>query len=329
MPNVKISVIIPVYNVENCLKRCLDSIVNQTLKDIEIICVNDGSVDSSLEILKGYAQNDSRIRIINQKNSGSGAARNLGVKIAQGEYLGFVDADDWIESNYFETLYNAAKKIDADISRTMLKRHYNNDYTFGQEFRLAKELDLKEEKVQIISKDISVFTKIFKRQFIIDNNIKFGKKRGQDIPFSFFATFYAKKIANTDNTCYNYLMRKNSIMRRKNTKWDIAILDEYKNIINFLRAKHITYYDKALVQKLKEEQYNIYPRLSIIDKKFFLKKLTKLFPEADIVVDRKESSLFRFLIHQIFSIKNSCDRKHKIITILGIKIKIRKSQRSN
>lgn len=321
MSNIKISVIIPVYNVENYLKKCLDSIMNQTLKDIEIICINDGSTDSSLNILEEFANNDSRIRIINQKNKGPGATRNLGVKEACGEYLGFVDADDWIESNYFETLYNAAKEIDADISRTMVKKHYNNDYSFNCLYNLEKYSSLFQQKQQIISKDVSVFTKIFKKKFIIDNKIQFGDKRGEDIPFTFFAVFYAQNIADTNSTCYNYLLRDNSLMRRKNTKWDIAILEEYKKICDFLNLQQISCYNKQINEKLIEEQYNIYPKLGTLDKKIFLKKYKAMFPYVNIVINTNDSNILKIFLHNIFSIRN--DNIHKVITICGVKLKLK------
>ena len=97
--NIKFSIIIPVYNVEKFLRESLDSIVAQTFKDFEVICVNDGSTDNSLEILKEYANNDSRIKVISQENQGQGVARNNAIDIAQGKYLLFVDPDDFIESN--------------------------------------------------------------------------------------------------------------------------------------------------------------------------------------------------------------------------------------
>ena len=101
---VKISVVIPVYNVEKYLEQCLDSVIAQSFEDIEVICVNDGSTDSSLEILKRYADNDSRIKIISQKNKGAGAARNVGIENAAGEYVYFMDSDDYLNADAFERL---------------------------------------------------------------------------------------------------------------------------------------------------------------------------------------------------------------------------------
>ena len=112
----KVSIIVPVYNVEKYLKRCLDSLVNQTLKDIEIICVNDGSTDGSLAILNEYVRNDDRIVVINQENSGQSVARNRGIDVAKGEYLGFVDSDDWVSEDYFERLHNSAIQNNAEIA---------------------------------------------------------------------------------------------------------------------------------------------------------------------------------------------------------------------
>ena len=101
----KVSVIIPVYNVEKYLRKCLESVVNQTLKDIEIICVNDGSTDSSALILDEYARNDNRIKVYTQENQGQGAARNMALELAQGDYIAFVDSDDWLEVSALEELY--------------------------------------------------------------------------------------------------------------------------------------------------------------------------------------------------------------------------------
>ena len=115
MEEIKVSVIVPVYNAEEHLNQCLDTIVNQTLKEIEIICVDDGSTDNSLEILNQYAQKDTRIKVIQQKNQYAGVARNNGLKIARGEYVIFLDSDDFFKEDLLEKTYNQGKKVDADI----------------------------------------------------------------------------------------------------------------------------------------------------------------------------------------------------------------------
>ena len=113
---IKISIIIPVYNTEKYLKKCLDSIINQTLKSLEIICIDDCSTDNCLHILKEYQLKDNRIKIIEQKeNKGQGVARNLGLNIAEGKYIMFLDPDDWLELNALEILYKKSKETNADI----------------------------------------------------------------------------------------------------------------------------------------------------------------------------------------------------------------------
>ena len=129
MNNPKISVILPVYNVEKYLSECLDSIVNQTLKEIEIICVNDGSTDNSFTILKEYASKDNRIKIIDKENEGQGYARKLGLDNASGEYILFCDSDDYYaELTAFEELYNYIEKVKIDV---VIFNHYRENKLKG------------------------------------------------------------------------------------------------------------------------------------------------------------------------------------------------------
>ena len=114
----KISILIPIYNVEKYLKECLDSVINQTLKDIEIICINDGSTDSCAEILKAYSLKDNRIKVINKENSGYGASMNMGLEEATGDYIGIVESDDFIKEEMFANLYKIATKDDAEIVKS-------------------------------------------------------------------------------------------------------------------------------------------------------------------------------------------------------------------
>ena len=125
--NIKVSIIIPVYNVERYLPKCLDSVINQTLRDIEIICIDDCSTDGSYEILQEYASKDDRIIVLKQEtNQGQGVARNRGIDIAKGEYIGFVDPDDWIELDMYEKMYNQAKNLNSEIVICNINR-YNEE----------------------------------------------------------------------------------------------------------------------------------------------------------------------------------------------------------
>ena len=140
MEKIKISVIVPVFNAEKYLKMCLNSFVSQTLKNIVIICIDDGSTDNSLAILDKFKSKDDRIKIIKQKNYGVSIARNNGISEAQGEYIGFVDADDWVDKDFFEKLYNAAQKYNADIATA-------GYYRRGKILRSKKLNYKKEEKI--------------------------------------------------------------------------------------------------------------------------------------------------------------------------------------
>ena len=127
MEEIKVSVIIPVYNASKYLRQCLDSIISQTLQEIEIICVDDGSTDNSLEILNEYQKLDNRIKVLTQKHKRQGVARNYGMSIAAGEYIGFVDSDDWCEPDMYEKLYQRAKETDSDITMCAVTTYNDNN----------------------------------------------------------------------------------------------------------------------------------------------------------------------------------------------------------
>ena len=179
----KLSVIIPVYNVENYLRECLDSIINQTVKDIEIICVDDGSTDNSQDILKEYQKKDSRIKIITKENGGQASARNLGIKEAQGEYIAFIDSDDFIESEMLEKFYTKANDNNLDIAMCKIAT-YNNQtkeikdnvwyYMLGIFRDFEKEIfNHKDTKEFTCNIAVTPYNKIYKTSLIKDNNILF------------------------------------------------------------------------------------------------------------------------------------------------------------
>ncbi len=131
----KVSIIVPVYNVENYLNRCLDSLINQSFDDIEIICINDGSTDRSLEILKDYEKKDNRVKIINKENSGVSNCRNKGIKVSNGEYIVFVDSDDWIDIDTYEIMMDNIIKYNADIAVSNINYVYDDRYLATVNFR--------------------------------------------------------------------------------------------------------------------------------------------------------------------------------------------------
>ena len=195
-----VSVVVPVYNSASYLPRCLDSISNQTLKNIEIICVNDGSTDNSLSILNQYAEKDSRFKIFSQENQGCWSARNLGLKNATGEYISFVDSDDYIENNTYEIAYNTAHEHDDDILFFGIywgghRVAYNNtliDINKKQEFRHFFQC-------------FTVCDMLIKNDIIKQNNIEFKNMvLMEDLCFEFMIFPHAKRVESIKDMFYHY-----------------------------------------------------------------------------------------------------------------------------
>lgn len=210
-----ISVIVPVYNVEDYVGRCIESILSQTYKNLEIIAVNDGSKDKSPEIVKHYSNLDSRIRVINQLNKGLSEARNAGIKASTGEFIAFVDSDDFIDKNFIETLYDNASLHDADISTCRFKPFNESKIKMKtQPPWTNKSLSGVESAVEILKhgRPAYIWLSIFKRSLFIERNISFPQgKTYEDIATRFKLQYYARKEVFTNKKLYNYLIREDSI----------------------------------------------------------------------------------------------------------------------
>lgn len=270
MQKTKVSIIIPVYNSEKFLQKCLDSIVNQTLQEIEIICINDGSQDNSRKILQDYKDKDSRITIIDQENGGLSAARNSGLKIVKGEYIGFVDSDDWVAVDFFEKLYNTAVKHNADIAITNVIRVHRSqkqeNYLIYDNETVTDDY-LTKLKLCDIPDKCYVWNKIYKTEEFKKNNLKFTEGRMyEDLEFTPRMLYYLKKLVTAPDTYYYYLSRDNSIIKLRTPK---AIKDKLwgKN-----EARHFA----------KEHGVNLYD-LQTITKKF------KFFGVTMLKVSRKNN----------------------------------------
>lgn len=209
----KISVIIPVYNVEKYLAQCLDSVIGQTYKNLEIICVNDGSTDGSLKILEQYARQDARIRIINQKNAGLNGARNTGLRNVTGAYITFLDSDDWLDLNWIEKAHAVAVSNNAELVKSGYLHHYEdriepddiND-TIDKKARQGQHLGVNEN-------NIVVWATLYDAAFIRKNNLYFDVAiwKHEDILYTLQATFLANKILPLAGTYLNY-RRTSSIL---------------------------------------------------------------------------------------------------------------------
>lgn len=236
-----ISIVIPVYNVEKYLSRCLESILSQSLKELEIIVVNDGSTDNSLEICRYYQKKDSRIIIIDKINEGVSIARNTGIENASGKYIGFVDPDDWIEKNMYENMYNTIEKYKCSIAFC----NYSKDSRLGSTIKTLKvnkdflgKLDIINELIanMIGIEDIlpkyynvmgCVWRCLYSRDFIEKFNLRFtpGITIMEDLIFSVQSLIYCDKVCIDHGVYYHYMKNKSSSLHTYNEKmWQDLVI---------------------------------------------------------------------------------------------------------
>lgn len=231
-----ISIIVPIYNVELYLRRCLDSVLNQTYTNLEIILVDDGSPDGCPQICDEYAVKDKRIIVIHKENGGLSAARNAGLDICKGEYISFIDSDDWVSEKYIETLFNISTKENADIaigeyistSGNILKEQ-NSIFT--------KAFSSKEALFRLFSKNNTTYTiscaKLYKRELFSSLRFPIGKYHEDE--FTTYILFYnSKKIVYTSEILYYYYQRAGSIVSTRHP-WDV---------LEFLEQRYIFFKEK-------------------------------------------------------------------------------------
>lgn len=235
-----VSVIVPVWNSDQWLAECMDSICEQLLHDIEIICINDASSDNSGIILQRYAKKDSRINVINlSRNVGEGAARNIGLEIVSGEYVGFVDSDDSVTPYFFKKLYDDAIRFDADISRG-----YIREYGFGN------TIEEKKDMLALIKKNKAYFlsgfsTAIYRMSFLKSWNIKFEPyvSRGADVSFLLRSVAACSSITVNNEAIYNYIRREN---RADSIELSLKKITDtfktYSTVLSFLYKNHFDSY---------------------------------------------------------------------------------------
>ena len=314
----KVSVIIPVYNVEKYLRECIDSVVNQTLKDIEIICIDDGSTDNSVNILKEYASKDDRFIILEQANQGAGAARNKGLDIAQGEFVAFMDGDDlYPNNNVLEKLYTIAIEKDVKICGGGVEK-LKLDGTYMSHAKMEKEytfeadgyIDYKDYQF-----DYGYWRFIYNRKFLNDNNLRFPNYlRGQDPLFFVKAMIIAKRFYALSITTYIY-----RVIPKENTYGDKKILDAIMSntdLIDLAKKYNLGKLEANIMTRLRS---NYFRRLIFSVKDNVIKKrLRVILIEHDSCYRKIYNKLFW---ENIFSIQNI--GVHKVICILGVKLKIK------
>lgn len=255
--NPLISVILPVYNVEKYILKCLETISNQTYKNIEVILVIDGSTDNSFNISKEYCQKDNRFYIIYQKNAGSGPARNNGINHASGEFIIFVDPDDWLTNDYIETLYNKYRERESDIIISS-----GIDIIYNKKNKRTKEVHkhipelFLNSKVDVRSNYLMLFNlnmlsgpgqKLYKTDIIKKNNIEFPNlRRSQDIVFNYRYYNHISSLQSIDYQGYQYRLEKTSYITKLDKNYFQTISLIYNDIKKLHEEWEVNLNDKIL-----------------------------------------------------------------------------------
>lgn len=293
MPSI--SVIIPVYNVEKYLKECLDSIVNQTFADIEIICVNDGSTDSSLDILNGYAANDSRIRVLSQENRGLSGARNTGLKNATGKYVYFIDSDDFLELDALERLYDISQENDLDL---VIFKLINIDEDTGEKFKskyyemayldefAGKVFSYSDIPDYIYKIPVSIPGKFFRADLIGDMEFVEGMIF-EDNPFFIESLFKAERAYYCSEYLYNRRVRQDSIITSNKNFTDYITVS---NLLIDLTKKYGLYeqYKPQLFDKVLANTYTRFSQVKGKDKEMFFDEIRKDYSSKKEEYDNDE-----------------------------------------
>lgn len=328
----KVSVVIPCYNVAEYLKECLVSVINQTLKDIEIICINDGSTDCTLEILKEFAKKDDRIKIISRENKGVGHSRNEGIWNAKGDFISFIDPDDYYEyQDNLEILYKKATENNVKICGGEFSHLCNGkiDISDGKGsffgYRFEKEGIICYKDWQF---DYGYHRFIYDRKFLISNNIVFPSyKRFQDPLFFVQAMFKAEKFYAIQKSTYLLRCGHKKVNWAKDKMTDM--LNGAEDNINFAKAHKLDKLYYLSFQRINEHIKEF--KKSHIPFDIYL-RILKLTNSCDVEICRQYDPNFKFdrnfliknILKKVFSLTN--ENNHKVICIAGIKLKIRRKK---
>ena len=318
----KISVIVPVYNCEKFLDRCVTCLVNQTYKNIELIFVNDGSKDNSLKVLNKYKkQNKDKIVVIDKENGGVGSARNAGLDKATGDYIVFVDADDFVDKDYLKKLHSGIKNHDIIVSGY---RKYNYDYS-----KVLFERALLDNSEYEKYKMLVIWAKMYKRDFIEKNKIRFNSlKMGEDIVFSLTCISKTDSYTSTSYVGYNNVENFSSATHNETIKKENDLINLVRTIDSLLNI------DNPIAKKdYKNVRYTYLKNLSlyIIDKSlvYTYDELVKFYKELVIEIKKilkKNNSRFTFAwqknepfkVNAMINLVVLCDKLHLSKLLLKI-----------
>lgn len=314
-PNV--SIIVPIFNSENLLISCLNSIKNQTMKNIEVICIDDGSTDNSLNILRDYEKRDARFKVFHQANSGAGTARNNGIKHSKGKYILFVDSDDFIEKDTCERLYGLAEHLNCDLILFDAVRHIENGGCLNlihfSESNLKDfnnfSFDYEYVKDKVFDGYYGViWNKFYKSSFIKENNIYFPKhKIYNDVEFHIKTLILAKNIAHLPKILYHYNRFGQDSLQTSYVSTDNAFVffDVLEGIRDFLIENN--YFNEFRLDFINFSIFELRNKLNSIDEKyknFFFDKSKKFFYSLNLTVDDFENLSFELFIYFIFVINS-------------------------
>lgn len=294
MSDIAVSIIVPVCNVERFLPECLESLIGQTMRNIEIICIDDGSTDSSLSILRDYERRDKRIRVISKPNSGYGHTMNVGLDIARGEYIGIVESDDKALPEMFERLYSVAQSHACDVVKSNFNYYTNGELRFYE-----NHIDIPYDTVfvprdlpEIFETSMSIWSAIYKRSFLVSNNIRFHESPGasyQDVSFNLRALLAADSMLCIKDAflCYRFDNSGSSVYSRKKV---FCIIDEFDIVDDFIRTRG---YDQVFPYMMAVKYRHFlehYDRVHLIYKYAFLDRMkTELVSDNEaglIIKDR-------------------------------------------
>lgn len=238
---VQVSVLVPVYNVKTYLKECLDSLVAQTQDDIEFICIDDGSTDGCSEILDVYATENRKFRVIHKVNSGYGASMNVGLRVAQGEYIGIVESDDFADPDMFRALYDVASRFHADVVKSNCWKRMEGTSAFWDVLhghKYGKALCPRKEDPHFIIEAPTIWSCIYRRKFLLEQDIWFNETPGasfQDTSFVFLTKAYADRFVLVKEAYLHYRIDNASSSTRSTGKI-FSVIDEYDAIQRHLMA---------------------------------------------------------------------------------------------
>lgn len=350
MIKTEVSVIIPIYGVEKYIRKCLESVLNQTLKEIEIIIINDGTKDNSMQIVEEYI-NDERIKIINKENGGISSARNVGLKKAQGKYIVFIDSDDFIKSEMLEELFLEAERGNYEIVYSNVILYNNKTKKLKNRDRNTLKIESEKGSYHYRFCGMEVWNKIYKREFLLKNNILFRENIiHEDNLFTLKCFFLAKKVKYINKYHYfyrakrenSYLNSKKNILEEKKY-FEIILkeIDKFKNnyeneVFDKLRLE-LNYLDhKTLLYKTDYNSNNLLSKEEIQEIKEKVKKewskfknLEKEILKIDFINLLESKAVYSINFFDSFYWKNKLITVKSIRRIMKTRIKNKHFQRND